>query len=45
MPTNVVIGIKSIDGMNSKVDMIKERASEVENCSNSLDHPECIIET
>ena len=45
MPRNVVIGIKSIDGMNSKVDMIKERASEVENCSNSLDHPECIIET
>lgn len=45
MPRNVGIGIKSIDGMNSKVDMIRERTSEVENCSNSLDHSECITET
>lgn len=45
MPRNVVTGIKSIDGMDSKVDMIKERTSKVENCSNCLDHPECIIET
>lgn len=30
------MGIKSIDGMNSKVDMIEERISEMENCSEEI---------